>query len=137
MCFSCNKLRLRLRGWAEATVKQPGKKDTHTNGVAADGHAPQKQVMRREYVQEVVDPNAKIFCSPLKRAVQTALVALADHPAAMATGITLLEPLREVKSRGGNDCVGSSVGDEIALRALAELPVRVCGDTSHLIGCSA
>jgi uncharacterized hydantoinase/oxoprolinase family protein len=123
--LSPSQLRLKFRGWAEAADGSRG-----DGSIAPTDSGPatsQLRLARPEYVQAVVDPAARVFCSPLKRAVQTAIVALADHPATTVSGITLLEPLREVKLRrgGGNDCVATSCGDEIAARAVAELPVRV------------
>lgn len=44
-----------------------------------------------------------IFCSPLTRAIQSALVGLHDHPAMRDKGITLYSVIREIKSAGGFD----------------------------------
>ena len=50
----------------------------------------------------------RVMCSPLTRAVQTALVACAGLPALGAGGLTLLRNLREIDKIGSvGMCVGS------------------------------
>ena len=59
----------------------------------------------------------RIYCSPLTRAVQTALLACHKHPA-MAHGIVLLRHLREKKnSTRSLDTVGKATGPDIMQRA--------------------
>lgn len=67
--------------------------------------------------------NAELLCSPLARAVQTALLVCEGHPRAApdAGGIKLCSVLREVKGTGGLDCVGSAQGDAIGSNARAGL----------------
>eukprot|EP00051_Salpingoeca_urceolata_P008354 m.105409 g.105409 ORF g.105409 m.105409 type:complete len:581 (+) comp15714_c0_seq2:133-1875(+) len=62
-----------------------------------------------------------VFCSPFARATQTALVALHDHPAVVAHGITLVRAAREIKNAFSRDSVGKAAGDEIAQRAKVKL----------------
>ena len=53
-----------------------------------------------------------IFASPLTRTVQTAMLALAEHPALRTRGITLDKNLREMKREVGCfDTVGIKVGE--------------------------
>ncbi|KAK3251205.1 hypothetical protein CYMTET_39445 [Cymbomonas tetramitiformis] len=70
----------------------------------------------------------KVFASPLTRAVQTALLALTDHPAITEAGITLMRNLREVKNAGSRDTVGKAVGDDIRSRALGKLSKQLPGE---------
>jgi broad specificity phosphatase PhoE len=59
-----------------------------------------------------------VLCSPLTRAVQTCLLALEGHPTLADRGILLVSDAREVKGRGGMDCVGVAVGSAVRERAL-------------------
>lgn len=63
----------------------------------------------------------RLYSSPLTRAVQTALVALQDHPSAAACGLTLRAELREVKTRFGRDTIGKVRGDDIGPHVHEEL----------------
>jgi hypothetical protein len=45
----------------------------------------------------------QVFCSPLTRAIQSALVGLHGHPMLNDKGITLYSIIREIKSAGGLD----------------------------------
>mmetsp|Transcript_35705 Transcript_35705/g.60178 ORF Transcript_35705/g.60178 Transcript_35705/m.60178 type:complete len:442 (+) Transcript_35705:190-1515(+) len=60
------------------------------------------------------------YCSPLTRAVETALVSLEAHPS-LAEGITLLRNLREAKNLGGQDTVGKHIGSKIEPHVYSEL----------------
>ena len=63
----------------------------------------------------------KLYSSPLKRAVQTALLILAQHPK-IKGGITLLPVVRELrKQTTSRDNVASSRGDDIKSNALTDL----------------
>ncbi len=70
---------------------------------------------RRHYLRRLFMKSNTIYTSPLTRAVQTALVALAQHPAGRCNGITLYSPIREFKSPGGFDTIGVACG-ETAIR---------------------
>eukprot|EP00959_Pyramimonas_sp_CCMP1952_P047559 992706-Pyramimonas_sp.AAC.1 len=48
----------------------------------------------------------KTYCSPLTRAIETALVSLDSHPSLDKEGLFLLRNLREAKNLGGQDTVG-------------------------------
>jgi len=64
---------------------------------------------------------ATVLSSPLCRALQTALLALAPacHPGLLKRGVGLLSDAREVKkSRGSFDCVASVTGDGVRQRAV-------------------
>jgi len=63
----------------------------------------------------------EILVSPLRRTVETALIALHYHPLATSRGIKLFSDLREVKNVGGLDCIGSATGDRIVGRVHEEL----------------
>lgn len=67
------------------------------------------------------------FASPLTRATQTAVVALAGHPTVAKSGLKLLRSVREVKNIGGLDTLGVAVGDAIAVRVRTEL-AKIVGD---------
>jgi len=69
-----------------------------------------------------------LLCSPLTRALQTAVLALEDHPASERGNIKLLPSLRELKTRGGFDSVGKCRGSEILQRCQEKL-VEVVGET--------
>ena len=62
-----------------------------------------------------------IVCSPLTRAVQTAVLGLHTHPTLVSRGLTLARAAREVKGVGGLDSVSKSVGQEIMRRSRAML----------------
>jgi len=66
-----------------------------------------------------------LFSSPLTRALQTAIVALAHHPHATRCKnpnvLTLLAAAREKRNLGGRDSQGQATGQEIIRRARAEL----------------
>lgn len=59
----------------------------------------------------------RIYSSPLSRALQTALIALREHPMSKARGIYLRSELREVKNTFGADSRSRSQGTVIAARA--------------------
>lgn len=71
-------------------------------------------------LQEFLGADA-LFVSPLTRAIQTALLVLADHPTLKEKGLTLLRNLREIKKLGGFDTVGKAFGEEVAVRVQAEM----------------
>ncbi|KAJ8608901.1 hypothetical protein CTAYLR_005314 [Chrysophaeum taylorii] len=62
-----------------------------------------------------------LSCSPLKRAVQTALLALQGHPATSASGIRLLPFVREVRNAYGRDNIACARGDDIKETAVRDL----------------
>lgn len=99
----CNKLATQIKEWSES------------ESVVSDEDTVQK------YQRHLVTGKVKILCSPMKRAVQTAMLALGSHPACVADGITLTEPLREIKSRVGFDCVSDHFGAAIEESAIADL----------------
>jgi len=62
---------------------------------------------------------AAVYASPLTRAVQTALLALHDHPSVAKWGMKLLQSAREVKANlGGLDSVGKYTGARIHEKAV-------------------
>jgi len=62
-----------------------------------------------------------IYCSPLTRAVETALLGLHGHPTMAGRGLTLLSTAREKKGLFGRDSQGSVVGMAIGERVHAQL----------------
>jgi len=62
----------------------------------------------------------KIFSSPCARALQTALLALQDLPCASKQGIKLMPAIREIKSLGGVDNLGTR-GSEILKKTKSHL----------------
>eukprot|EP00048_Salpingoeca_helianthica_P000309 m.40751 g.40751 ORF g.40751 m.40751 type:complete len:503 (+) comp10390_c0_seq1:113-1621(+) len=75
---------------------------------------------RSMHISEFVGAEA-VLCSPLTRAVQTALVALHAHPTLTRRGLVLLPPARELKRSYAVDVVGGAVGEEIVSRCLVLL----------------
>jgi len=73
------------------------------------------------YKKRFITADAQVLCSPMKRAVQTAMLAFSKLPSCAASGLTVIEPLREIKSRGGFDCVASECGSGIATGAIQDL----------------
>jgi len=63
----------------------------------------------------------EVLCSPLTRAVQTAMLSLEGHPRLCSGPIRLLGSIREVKGYFGLDNIGTAVGGGIETRALQEL----------------
>lgn len=55
----------------------------------------------------------QVVSSPLSRAVQTAVLALAGHPALKHNDLLLMRSARELKNFGGMDCVGTHTGAEL------------------------
>lgn len=78
----------------------------------------------KEYHQKFFQAD-KIYSSPLTRAVQTALVAMSDHPALQQEGLTLYSVIREVKGPGGMDTVGVHTGSLIAKHVRSEFATLV------------
>lgn len=65
---------------------------------------------------------SSFVASPMKRAVQTALLSLSAHPRIADAGLTLLPVLREVRGTlGSRDCCTTSRGACIKDTALADL----------------
>ena len=73
------------------------------------------------------------LCSPLTRAVQTALVALGGHPRLAVEGMRLVPCVRELKVLGGIDNIGCGCGTEIEIVARQEL-LRLEQDSEALQG---
>lgn len=69
-----------------------------------------------------------LLCSPMTRALQTAVLALEGHPAADRGKMELLPSLRELKSRGGLDSVGKATGNGVLKRCEEKL-IEVVGET--------
>jgi len=67
-------------------------------------------------------PSALVLCSPLTRAVQTALLVLQGHPALkQGSPMHLCRNVREVKGVLGFDTVGCAVGPEIQDRVFSTM----------------
>jgi len=64
---------------------------------------------------------AAVISSPLTRALQTAMVALRDHPTVRRRGITLLSDARELKTAVGLDTMSEHRGLRILERARTRL----------------
>ena len=58
-----------------------------------------------------------VVSSPLTRALQTAMVALRDHPAVKQRGVVLRSDARELKNTLGLDTISSTKGEAVATRA--------------------
>ncbi len=71
---------------------------------------------RRHYLRRLFMKSNTIYASPLTRAIQTAIIALEQHPAGKSNGITLYSPMREFKTPGGFDTIGVACG-ETAVRS--------------------
>jgi len=79
---------------------------------------------RQQYLRSFLQADV-VYCSPLTRALQTALVLLEGHPALELGGLTLASSIREVKALGGMDSVGVEVGLGIWERLHEQLSARV------------
>jgi broad specificity phosphatase PhoE len=79
---------------------------------------------RQHYMRSFLQADA-VYCSPLTRALQTALVLLEGHPALELGGLTLASSIREVKALGGMDSVGVEVGLGIWERLHEQLSARL------------
>lgn len=75
---------------------------------------------REEYINLFMHADG-VYSSPLTRALETAVVALEDHPALLSNGLTLYSVVREIKRIGGLDTVGVECGDGIEHRLRAEM----------------
>ncbi|KAK3236538.1 hypothetical protein CYMTET_53327, partial [Cymbomonas tetramitiformis] len=73
----------------------------------------------------------EILCSPLTRALQTALLALCSHPTAMTQGIKLSRAAREIKGVGGLDTVSRCTGKAITERVEEKLSELMEADQVH------
>lgn len=103
-----------------------------------DGHAAAGEAGREGDLEDFLSVDA-VYASPLCRATQTCLIALAGHPALTADAskpqLTLLASAREVKKVGGMDTVGGYIGDEI-LDNVKTQTAKVIGqeETKHMMG---
>jgi len=79
---------------------------------------------RLQYMRQFLAADA-VFCSPLTRAVETALVVLESHAALVSRGLTLCSCIREVKGLGGMDSVGLEAGRGIRDRVQRELEAKL------------
>lgn len=75
---------------------------------------------REEYINLFMHVDG-VYSSPLTRALETAAVAMEDHPALLSNGLTLYSVVREIKRIGGLDTVGVECGDGIEHRLRAEM----------------
>eukprot|EP00941_MAST-03F_sp_MAST-3F-sp1_P004543 g4543.t1 len=73
-----------------------------------------------------------IFSSPLTRALQTCMLCLEGHPTMQKDGLRLTSDAREVKGRGGLDCIGVATGSSIRERALRCLSEAGCASDETL-----
>ena len=64
-----------------------------------------------------------VISSPLTRALQTAMVALRDHPTVKVHGIRLASDARELKNTVSFDTISSSRGDAVADRSRRKLTI--------------
>jgi len=80
---------------------------------------------KTELERSFLASETNVWSSPLRRAVQTSLLALSQHPAARRDGVTLLSSLREVRcTAASRDNVASAVGDAIRAQALQDLDLQ-------------
>jgi len=82
---------------------------------------------REEYINLFMHADG-VYSSPFTRALETAVVAMEDHPSLLANGLVLYSVVREVKRIGGFDTVGVESGEGIEHRLRAEL-ASVVGQT--------
>lgn len=67
-----------------------------------------------------------IYSSPMKRAVQTSILAFRTHPSAHASKVRLLPVAREVRGNYGRDNVVCARGDDIYEHALRDIRLNAC-----------
>lgn len=77
----------------------------------------------------------EIVSSPLTRAVQTAMIGFAGHPAMDPSKpgphLTLQASAREIKKLGSKDCVGDAVGKDVMVRAANCLEAHGGAEVMH------
>jgi broad specificity phosphatase PhoE len=90
----------------------------YDHGLSGDGML-QAADLARAIAEHIDEPDTiellsatTIFCSPLTRAIQTALIGLQRHPCLQAKGLALVKDAREIKKIGGFDTVGVEYGVE-------------------------
>lgn len=79
---------------------------------------------REEYKSRFIHSDS-IYCSPMTRAIETALVGLFGHSALRNPGLHLYSVIREIKGVGGLDSVGVAFGPAISERVSTELESKL------------
>jgi len=79
---------------------------------------------RQEYKSRFIHADS-VYCSPMTRAIETALVGLFGHSALRHPGLHLYSVIREIKGVGGLDSVGVAFGSAISERVSTELESKL------------
>ena len=79
---------------------------------------------RQEYKSRFIHADS-VYCSPMTRAIETALVGLFGHSALRNPGLHLYSVIREIKGVGGLDSVGVAFGSAISERVSTELESKL------------